>query len=133
VVSLEGSVRRPREYELKNGMQLGDLLPPEEVLPEAYVDRIKVIRTRPDFTQQLLTSDLRKLWQGYYSQNLLLESSDHITVSSENQPLGAVTLQGEIKRPGTYPIIQGGTAQFSPETVWRLYGASLSEGSCLYS
>ncbi len=46
VVFLEGSVRRPGEYELKNGMRLGDLLPPAEVLPEAYVDRIEVIRTR---------------------------------------------------------------------------------------
>jgi hypothetical protein len=26
-------------------MRLGDLLAPEEVLPEAYVDRIEVIRT----------------------------------------------------------------------------------------
>jgi polysaccharide biosynthesis/export protein len=107
VVFLEGSVRRAGEYELKNGMRLGDLLPPEEVLPEAYVDRIEVIRTRPDFTRQLLTSDLRKLWQGDYSQNLLLEPGDHITITTESRPLGAVTLQGEVKRPGTYPIIQG--------------------------
>jgi polysaccharide biosynthesis/export protein len=107
VVFLEGSVRRPGEYELKSGMRLGDLLAPAEVLPEAYVDRVEVIRTRPDFTRQLLTSDLRKLWQGDQSQNLLLEPRDHITISSESRPLGAVTLQGEVKRPGTYPIIQG--------------------------
>jgi len=60
VVFVDGSVRRPGEYDLKNGMRLGDLLAPEEVLPEAYVDRIEVIRTRPDFTRQLLTSDLRR-------------------------------------------------------------------------
>jgi polysaccharide biosynthesis/export protein len=107
VVFMEGSVRRPREYELKTGMRLGDLLAPEEVLPEAYVDRIEVIRTRPDFTRELLTSDLRKLWQGDHSQNLPLEPGDHITITSESRPLGVVTLQGELKRPGTYPIIQG--------------------------
>jgi polysaccharide biosynthesis/export protein len=106
-VFLEGSVRRPGEYELKSGMRLGDLLTPAEVVPEAYVDRIEVIRTRPDFTRQLLTSDLRKLWQGDYSQNLLLEPGDHITISSESRPLGTMMLQGEVKRPGTYPIIQG--------------------------
>jgi polysaccharide export outer membrane protein len=107
VVFVEGSVRRPGEYELKTGMRLGDLLAPEEVLPEAYVDRIEVIRTRPDFTRELLTSDLRKLWQGDHSQNLPLEPGDHITITSESRPLGVVTLQGEVKRPGTYPIIQG--------------------------
>ena len=107
VVLVEGSVRRPGEYELKSGMRLGDLVVPAEVLPEAYIDRIEVIRTRPDFTRELLTSDLRKLWQGDQSQNLLLEPGDHITISSESRPLGVVTLQGEVKRPGTYPIIQG--------------------------
>src|SRR5262249_48625740 len=79
-VFLEGSVRRPGEYELKNGMRLADLVAPEEVLPEAYIDRIEVIRTRPDFTRELLTSNLRKLWQGDFSQNLLLEPGDHITI-----------------------------------------------------
>jgi polysaccharide export outer membrane protein len=88
-------------------MQLCDLLPPAEVLPEAYVDRVEVIRTRPDFMRQLLTSDLRKLWQGDYSQNLLLEPGGHITISSESRPLSAMMLQGEVKRPGTYPFIQG--------------------------
>jgi polysaccharide export outer membrane protein len=107
VVFLEGSVRRPGEYELKSSMQLCDLLPPAEVLPEAYVDRVEVIRTRPDFMRQLLTSDLRKLWQGDYSQNLLLEPGGHITISSESRPLSAMMLQGEVKRPGTYPFIQG--------------------------
>jgi protein involved in polysaccharide export with SLBB domain len=107
VVFVEGSVRRPGEYELKTGMRLSDLLAPEEVLPEAYVDRIEIIRTRPDFTRELLTSDLRKLWQGDQSQNLPLQPGDHITITTESRPLGAVTLQGEVKRPGTYPIIQG--------------------------
>ena len=107
VVYVEGSVRRPGEYELKGGMRLGDLLEPAEVLPEAYIDRIEIIRTKPDFTREMLTSDLRKLWQGDDSQNLLLEPGDHVTIMSESRPLGAVTLQGEVKRPGTYPIIQG--------------------------
>jgi protein involved in polysaccharide export with SLBB domain len=107
VVYVEGSVRRPGEYELKSGMRLGELLEPAEVLPEAYIDRIEVVRTKPDFTRELLTSDLRKLWQGDYSQNLLLEPGDYVTIMSESRPLGAVTLQGEVKRPGTYPIIQG--------------------------
>jgi polysaccharide biosynthesis/export protein len=107
VVFVEGSVRRPGEYELKSGMRLADLVAPAEVLPEAYIDRIEIIRTKPDFTRELLTSNLRHLWQGDVSQNLLLEPGDYVTIMSESRPMGAVTLQGEIKRPGTYPIIRG--------------------------
>jgi len=111
-VFVDGSVRRPGEYELKNGMRLGDLLAPEEVLPEAYVDRIEVIRTRPDFTRQLLTSDLRKLWQGDYAQNLLLEPGDHTTITTESRPLGAVRLQGKSSVRGRIQLSKGnGSAQ----------------------
>jgi polysaccharide biosynthesis/export protein len=37
----------------------------------------------------------------------LLESRDKIVVGSEVRPLRAVTLLGEVKRPGFYPILQG--------------------------
>ena len=133
VVFVEGAVRLPWEHELKSGMRLGDLLTPEEVLPEAYVDRIEVIRTRPDFTRELLTADLRKLWQGDQSQNLPLEPGDHLTIASESRPLGAVTLQGEVKRPGTYPIIQGERLGASPGTLWGVIPGKPTERGCIYS
>ncbi len=106
-VFLEGFVRRPGEYELKGGMRLGDLLKPSEVLPEAYLERVEVIRTKPDLTREVLATDVRKLWRGDLSQELTLEPADHIVVNSEARPLGAVTLQGEVKRPGVYSIVRG--------------------------
>jgi polysaccharide biosynthesis/export protein len=106
-VFLEGSVRRPGEYELKNGMRLGDLLSPAEVLPEAYINRVEVIRTYPNFTRKILAADLQKLWEGDQPQNLPLEPGDRIVISSESRSLGEVMLQGELKRPGIYPIVQG--------------------------
>jgi protein involved in polysaccharide export with SLBB domain len=106
-VFLEGSVRRPGEYELKSGMRLGDLLTPAEVLPDAYVERVEVIRTFPDFSRGVLTADLRKLWQGESPPNLPLEPGDRIVITSESRPLGAISLHGELRRPGVYPIVQG--------------------------
>jgi polysaccharide export outer membrane protein len=106
-VTLAGFVRRPGEYELKPGMRLSDLLRPVELLPEAYLERVEVIRTRPDFSREIFTIDLQRLWQGDRSQDLALAPDDHVVVSSEARPLGAVVLRGEVKRPGVYPIVQG--------------------------
>jgi polysaccharide biosynthesis/export protein len=106
-VTLEGFVRRPGEYELKAGMRLSELVPRVEVLPEAYLDRVEVIRTKPDFTQEVLAANLRKLWQGDQSQDIMLNAKDRIVVTSETRPSGAVSLRGEVKRPGIYPIVQG--------------------------
>jgi polysaccharide biosynthesis/export protein len=107
VVMLEGFVHRPGPYELKRGMRLSEVLRPAELLPEAYLDRVEVIRTRPDFTREMLTVNLRDLWRGDQTQDLLLEPQDQIVVGSEVRTFGAVALGGEVKRPGLYPIIQG--------------------------
>jgi polysaccharide export outer membrane protein len=106
-VNVEGFVHRPGPYELKRGMRLSELLRPSEVLPEAYVERVEVIRTKPDFTREVLATNLRQLWRGDYSQDIVLESQDQIVVGSEVRMLGTITLQGEVKRPGIYPIIHG--------------------------
>jgi protein involved in polysaccharide export with SLBB domain len=106
-VNVEGFVRRPGPYEWKKGMRLSELLRPTEVLPEGYLERVEVIRTNPDFSREVLTANLRELWRGDYSQDIILESQDQIVVGSEVRTLGAVTLLGEVKRPGIYPIAQG--------------------------
>jgi polysaccharide biosynthesis/export protein len=88
-------------------MRLGEILRPAELLPEAYLERVEVIRTKPDFSREVLTANLRELWRGDHTQDLLLESRDKIVVGSDVRPLGAVTVLGEVKRPGFYPILQG--------------------------
>jgi polysaccharide biosynthesis/export protein len=66
-----------------------------------------LIRTKPDFTREIHTLDLQKLWQGDRSQDLQLEPRDRLLVPTESRLLGSVTLGGEVRRPGTYPIVQG--------------------------
>jgi polysaccharide export outer membrane protein len=107
VVFLEGFVRRPGEYELKTGMHLSTLVQPEEVLPDAYLERVEIIRTNPDFTREIYARNVRRLWAGDPSQDIALEPGDRVIITSESRPLGSVELLGEVKRPGVYPIIQG--------------------------
>jgi protein involved in polysaccharide export with SLBB domain len=110
-ITLEGFVRTPGLYEWKPGMRLSDVLKPEVLLPEAYQDRVEIIRVRPDFTRAVITVDLRELWASNPTSNpaqdLILQPQDRISVQSEVVGPSTVTLSGEVKRPGTYAITKG--------------------------
>ena len=110
-VILEGFVRAPGLHEWKPGMRLSDLLKPETLLPEAYRDRVEVVRVRPDFSREVLAVNLRELWASNQTPNpardILLQPMDRISVQSEVVGPATVTLIGEVKRPGTYAITKG--------------------------
>ncbi|MBI3988059.1 MAG: SLBB domain-containing protein [candidate division NC10 bacterium] len=107
-VVLEGFVKDPGEYELKPGMRLRDLLPPDRVLPEAYLERVEIVRLRePDLTREVVAVNLKQLWMGDENQNVALQPLDRITVTSEHRGPATVTLQGEVKRLGRYTITPG--------------------------
>jgi protein involved in polysaccharide export with SLBB domain len=110
-ITLEGFVRTPGQYEWKPGMRLSHLLRPDVVLPEAYRERVEVVRVRPDFSREVLSVDLRELWAGNPTPNpardIPLEPMDRISVQSEVVGPATVTLSGEVKRPGTYVITKG--------------------------
>ncbi len=106
-VTLEGFIQHPGDYELKPAMRLSDLLRPEELLPEAFLERVEVVRVKPDLNREILGVNIRQLWQGDQSQDLDLRSLDQIVVGSEFRKPAAVTLAGEVKRPGTYAIVKG--------------------------
>jgi len=61
-------------------MRIGQLLPADKLLPEAYVERVEVARRRPDLSMEILAVDLKKAWSGDPSQDLLLKPLDEITV-----------------------------------------------------
>ncbi len=111
VVTLEGFVRTPGQYEWKPGMRLSDLLKPETVLPEAYKNRVEVVRIRPDFSREVLAVNLHELWgvggKPDPTHDILLEPQDKISVKSEVLGPETVTLSGEVRRPGVYSITKG--------------------------
>jgi protein involved in polysaccharide export with SLBB domain len=115
VVSLEGFVRAPGQYEWKPGMRLSDLLKPEMFLPEAYRTRIEIIRVKPDFTREVIPIDVRELWSSNPApgsapnpaQDIILQPLDRISVQSEVVGPARVTLSGEVKRPGVYFVLKG--------------------------
>ena len=107
IVKVEGAVRYPGAYELKPMMRISQLLQPDRLLPEAYVERVEVARRRPDLSMEIVSVDLKKAWSGDASQDLLLKALDEITVRTELKSARTVTLTGEVVRPGVYTIAEG--------------------------
>lgn len=107
VVKVEGAVRYPGAYELKPMMRIGQLLPADKLLPEAYTERVEVARRRPDLSMEVLAVDLKKAWAGDPSQDLLLKPLDEITVRTELKAARTIELSGQVVRPGVYTISNG--------------------------
>jgi polysaccharide export outer membrane protein len=107
IVKVDGAVRYPGAYELKPMMRIGQLLPADRLLPEAYTERVEVARRRPDLTMEVLAVDLKKAWAGDQSQDLLLKPLDEVTVRTELKAARAIVLTGQVARPGVYTIAEG--------------------------
>jgi len=107
IVKVDGAVRYPGAYELKPMMRIGQLLPADKLLPEAYTERVEVARRRPDLTMEVLSVDLKKAWSGDQSQDLLLKPLDEVTVRTELKAARTVVLNGQVTRPGVYTVAEG--------------------------
>jgi polysaccharide biosynthesis/export protein len=107
IVKVEGAVRYPGAYELKPMMRIGQLLPADKLLPEAYTERVEVARRRPDLTMEVVSVDLKKAWGGDPANDLLLKPLDEVTVRTELRAARTVALTGQVVRPGIYTIADG--------------------------
>jgi polysaccharide export outer membrane protein len=106
-VALEGSVKRPGNYELRPGMRVGDLVTREEVLPEAYLERAEVVRVNEDLGTEVRSLSILDVWAGQAGANLELRPLDRVVIKSELRPIGYVEVTGEVKRHGRYAIARG--------------------------
>ena len=110
VVYLEGHVRRPGDYQFKEGMKLLDLIPSfDELLPEPYLDYADIIRLiPPDFHPETISFNLGNLLRGDLSQNIELKEHDRVTIYSREslQEVPQVTIGGEVQSPGKYRLVE---------------------------
>lgn len=106
-VKVEGAVKYPGAYELKPMMRLSQLLPPERLLPEAFLEAVEIARRRPDHSLEVIQANLKKAWSGDGEQDLMLRPLDEITIRTELREAGTITLTGQVVRPGKYVIASG--------------------------
>ncbi|MDA3616411.1 SLBB domain-containing protein [Polluticaenibacter yanchengensis] len=102
-VSIEGSVFRPGDYELKKGMTLKDLLTVSGGLKEdAFLERAIITRTNSDLSNSTIAIGLKD-WNAS-SDKVILENNDIIKINSkfDLKDMETVSINGEVRNPGVY-------------------------------
>jgi len=111
VVTLEGHVKYPREYEFRPGMRLKDLIPSyDALLPEPFLAQGEIMRSMPpDQHIEIVKFDLGKMLAGNRAANLELKELDRVIVyhkwEKENRP--QVQIKGAVNSPGVYTLYDG--------------------------
>jgi polysaccharide biosynthesis/export protein len=108
LVTLAGAVKNPGPYEFKPGMGLRDLLRPDQLTVDAYLDSAELIRTDPlTYQTKVIPFSPKTLFEGDKVEDLPLQRMDQIVVGSQMRPPNVVLLEGEVKRPGHFTLETG--------------------------
>jgi len=113
VVRLVGAVQKEGEYGFSSGMTIKDLLHMAGGLKyyaynkDAELTRVSVTNAGPK--TEKITINIEKALNGDISSNIKLQENDYLLVRTvpEWQVYRTVTIQGEVKFPGTYTIKKG--------------------------
>jgi protein involved in polysaccharide export with SLBB domain len=113
LITVSGEVRDPGDH-LTNGVaRLSDAIYlAGGMTPDAEVSDAQVFRKTKDGKLKVISVDLAKALSGDSSSNIPLEGEDrvfiHKSVGRSDPP--TVSIQGEVSRPGKYPLGEGMTA-----------------------
>ena len=113
-VELKGAVYRPGMFAIGNGLTtVGDLIRKADgVTDDAYTDRVLLYREGPDLQLEVMALDLKDILAGA-APDVTLKRNDLIVISSihELEERGALTIAGQVARPGTYPYADNTTLE----------------------
>jgi protein involved in polysaccharide export with SLBB domain len=106
-VFLAGAVRNPGPYEFRPGMRLKDLLTPEQMLIDSYLDRAELVRTHPvSYEVTVIPFSPSALFSGT-EDNPPLRRLDRVLVGTQLKLSRTVNLVGEVKRSGIFTLQHG--------------------------
>ena len=113
-VAIAGGVWQPGTYQVDPGMRLSDLIRMAGgVRPEAYPERVTILRTLPDSTRQMLAVALGADGLPRPAEDPELREQDEVTVFSrtEHRPLRYVEISGAVAQPGRIVYANGMTVR----------------------
>jgi len=105
VVDLRGAVTRPGSYDLGDSLKLSELINKADgLLGDAYLERVDVVRIKPDFTEKLIKLDLGQAIDRNLENDIYLQGLDRVQVygMTEMVPSTYVSIAGHVKRPGRF-------------------------------
>ena len=97
VVQIAGSVVRPGRYDIGDSLSLSQLvIKADSLLGDAYLDRVDIVRIKPDQTEELIKLNLGKAINGDLANDIKLKSLDKVRVYSmtEMDPQKFVSIKG---------------------------------------
>ena len=101
-IVITGSVKNPGRYELKSGWTISEAVEAAGgLLPEAYLEKADVLRTRDDMTRSFATIDLGKAIKNIYPHNLRLQNRDTVIIYSKYDFTDKkyISIVGYVKEP----------------------------------
>jgi len=103
-ITVSGALHRPGSYEFASGDRVSDLIRlGRGLLGDPSESTAEVLRVSSSGSERLPV-DLKAALAGDEAANIVLEASDKLFVSGEQ---ARVTLEGEVRFPGAYPITEG--------------------------
>lgn len=108
-VTIRGAIFRPDDYELTPGLRLIDLVKKADgFTADAYLSRVQIIRLQENLVPSIISMDLKKALTGDTSQNIKLNREDQILITSvfDLKDNFQITIQGEVRKPGSIPFVQ---------------------------
>jgi protein involved in polysaccharide export with SLBB domain len=135
VVSIGGRVKAPGEYPLEPGMRVSDLLRAGGNLEDsAYgvkAELSRFVSGREERKSELIEIDLAAVRRGEAAADIALQAFDALIVKElpEWAKQESVTVSGEVRFPGTYPIRRGETLRSVIERAGGLTGLAFVKGS----
>jgi len=108
-IVISGAIYRPGEYELTNGLTLSQLIAKADGLKtDALKDRGLLIRTNDDLSKQIVSFNVGSIINGS-QKDIALGKDDSVHIASINDFKDSMllTIEGEIRAPGTYQYYIG--------------------------
>jgi len=108
LIEIVGSVNRPGVYSLESAPTVKQLIQNAAGLKEdAFMNMAVITRKRENLVPEIINFNLKDLLDGKIS-DIILKRNDKVEISNLfDYRLGyKVTISGEVKAPGTYPLVE---------------------------